>query len=375
MQRFSIEPRANWPAVVESQGLHYHTSDEQPYWDESAYYTFSNREIDQIEKATYALNDMCLQAVEHVIAHNCFDRFRIPAPFVDYVKASWGKDEITVYGRFDFSYDGTEPPKLLEYNADTPTALLEASVVQWYWMKDVHPHADQFNSIHERLLEIWAVLRGKLQGKVHFASLRGHLEDYMTVQYLRDTAAQSGLETAYLEVERIGWHAQRRVFTDEQEQPLRNVFKLYPWEWMIREQFGPQLLTCPVRWLEPPWKMLLSNKAILPILYDLFPDSPYLLRTEFEPFGATYIRKPMLGREGSNIAIVFDGKTILETDGPYGEGPWIYQEVKPLPKYDGNYPVIGSWIVNGYACGMGIREDDSPVTRNTSRFVPHIMVP
>lgn len=375
MQRLPSEPRANWQAVVEALGLHFHTSDGEPYWDESAYYSFAAREIDRIEQATYALNDMCLKAVEHVIAHDLFAQFRIPAPFVDYVKKSWEKDEDTVYNRFDFSYDGTEPPKLLEYNADTPTALLEASVIQWYWMKDVHPNADQFNSIHERLLEIWSILRGKLTGKVHFASLRGHLEDYMTVQYLRDTAFQSGLETAYLEVERIGWHEQRRLFTDEQEQPLRTVFKLYPWEWMIREQFGPHLLNSPVRWLEPPWKMLLSNKAILPVLYHLFPDSPYLLRTEFEPFGATYIRKPVLGREGSNIAIVFDGKTILETDGPYEEGPWIYQEVKPLPRYDGNYPVIGSWIVNGYACGMGIREDDSPITRNTSRFVPHIMVP
>jgi glutathionylspermidine synthase len=131
-------------------------------------------------------------------------------------------------------------------------------------------------------------------------------------------------------------------------------------------------LTCRTRWLEPPWKMILSNKAILAVLWELFPESPYLLQAAFEPFGSTYIKKPLQGREGSNVTLVFDGAPVLETEGTYGEGPWIYQEVRPLPKYDGNYPVIGSWLVNGYACGMGIREDNQPITQNTSRFVPHV---
>src|SRR5437868_5064354 len=61
------------------------------------------------------------------------------------------------------------------------------------------------------------------------------------------------------------------------ERPMRHVFKLYPWEWRIGEQFGPNLVRGTTTWLEAPWKMLLSNKAILVILYQLFPECPYLL--------------------------------------------------------------------------------------------------
>src|SRR5262249_41235913 len=140
------------------------------------------------------------------------------------------------------AFDGENPPKLLEYNADTPTALLEAAVVQWFWMKDVLPSADQFNSIHERLIEAWTALKPKTQGRWYFTSLAGHIEDYMTVNYLRDTAMQAGLETAYLSMEDIGWNSRLRRFVNKSEQPMLHVFKLYPWEWMVKEAFGPHLL-------------------------------------------------------------------------------------------------------------------------------------
>ena len=261
---------------------------------------------------------------------------------------------------------------MLEYNADTPTALLEAAVIQWFWLKDTHADADQFNSIHERLLEFWPRLGPATQGLVHFASQRDHLEDLMTVTYLRDTCQQAGLDTAYLAVEDIGWNSARRAFVDVQERPLRTAFKLYPWEWLFREQFGPRLLEGRVRWLEPPWKVLLSNKTILAVLWEMFPECPYLLPTYLKPHSDSYVRKPCQGREGANVLYMLHGQTVRQTDGPYGDQPCVYQAVQKLPEFDGNYPVIGSWLVNGYACGVGIREDASPITSNTSRFVPHL---
>jgi glutathionylspermidine synthase len=173
-------------------------------------------------------------------------------------------------------------------------------------------------------------------------------------------------------MEQVGWHPRRHIFTDQAERPIRNAFKLYPWEWMLREEFGRHLRKRTTRWIEPPWKMILSNKAILAILWELFPECPYLLRTEFESFDSTYVRKPIHGREGANITAVFDGQPIVETGGPYGDGPAVYQEFLPLPKFEGNFPVLGCWLVNGQACGMGIREDTHFITQNTSRFVPHV---
>jgi glutathionylspermidine synthase len=251
--------------------------------------------------------------------------------------------------------------------------LLEAAVVQWFWLKDRHADRDQFNSIHERLLEFWPRLGPVEEGPVHFISLRGHLEDFMTVNYLRDTAQQAGLETVYLTVEDVGWNRQRGAFVDREERPLRRAFKLYPWEWMFADEFGTHLAECRVRWLEPPWKVLLSNKAILAVLWELFPECPYLLPTHFEPHSDSYVRKPTQAREGANVQWVQNGSVVAETEGPYGELPCVYQAVNALPDFDGHYPVLGSWIVNGYACGLGIREDTAPITQNTSRFVPHVI--
>lgn len=370
MRRLASAPRNNWQSIVESQGFHFHTADEEPYWDETACYALRSDEVDRIEQATYALNEMCLAAVEHVLTHDQLDKFGIPSEYREWVRQSWTEDEYTIYGRFDLALPPDGVPRLLEYNADTPTALLEAAVIQWHWRQDTHAGRDQFNSIHERLIEVWQMLAGQLKGPLHFASSRGHLEDYMTVNYLRDTAQQAGLTTKYLAVEDIAWNSSGRQFVDQDEQAIPTIFKLYPWEWMIREEFGSHLLQSETRWLEPPWKMILSNKAILPVLWKLFPNSPYLLRAEDQPWSATYIQKPLLGREGANITVVHNGQPILETAGPY-DGPCIFQEICPLPEFDGNFAVIGSWIVNGYACGIGIREDNQLVTQNTSRFVPH----
>ena len=374
MRRHVTSTRSDWQQRVESQGLHYHTAEGQPYWDEMAYYEFSSSEIDTLERATYELQDLCLKALEQVFARNLLDRFGVPPAFQGYLRESWEGDELTVYGRFDLAFDGRSPPKLLEYNADTPTALLEAAVIQWFWMKDTHPDADQFNSIHEKLIEFWPRLGPATQGPVHFASQAGHVEDFMTANYLRDTAIQAGLDTAYLSVEEIGWNGARRAFVDMQERPIRTAFKLYPWEWMFKEEFGPHLLECRVRWLEPAWKVLLSNKSILALLWEMFPECPYLLPTFSERKMDSFVRKPVQGREGGNVQVVRNGQVEFETDGDYGEQPCVYQAIGPVPNFDGNRPVIGSWMVNGYACGIGIREDTSPVTRNTSRFVPHLFL-
>ena len=370
MQRLPSIPRPNWQTAVESQGLSYHTPEGQTYWDETAFYRFTAPEIDAIERATYALNEMCLQAVQLIIDTNLFPRFGIPPNVAQYIVRSWDRDELTIYGRFDLAFDGTSAPKLLEYNADTPTSLLEAAVIQWHWMKDLFPRADQFNSIHERLIEAWAA-KSNPPGTMYFTSISGNMEDYMTATYLRDTAMQAGLATEYIPIESIGWNWDRSLFVDQNEQHMANCFKLYPWEWMLREPFGPQLLWDNTRWIEAPWKMLLSNKTLLAILYEMFPQSPYLLPASKEPLPGNYVAKPALGREGGNIRLVVDGQTKVETPGPYGE-PFVYQQLHPLQSFAGNYPVIGSWMVNGYACGMGIREDSSPITQNTSRFIPHI---
>jgi glutathionylspermidine synthase len=347
MLRIATPHRADWARIVESQGLLFHSIDGLPYWDEGSYYLFEAAEIDAIEAATYRLNEMCLAAVERVIETGRLAEFEIPEQYHAWVCRSWEHDEHTIYGRFDLCHDGTGPPKLLEYNADTPTALLEAAVVQWFWFQDLLASAgigpdgrerspyDQFNSIHDRLIEAWERVKNELDRRVWFTAPADAVEDVMTVTYLRDTAMQAGCKTDFLGIQDIGWHAGRRAFTDLHERTLSSVFKLYPWEWMLREPFGRHLGTASTRWLEPPWKMILSNKAILPVLWELFPESPYLLPAGFDPPGDDYVVKPIYSREGSNIAIVEGGQVIAETGGDYTEGPHVYQQFHPLPSCEG----------------------------------------
>ena len=401
MERVKIAPRPNWQKTVESQGMYYHTlPSEQPegtpgdwkteggrvYWDESTYYHLTAREVDELEECTYWLNQYCLQAVDYVIANDLFEKLGVPASHVAWVKRSWDRDEHTIYGRFDLRYDGDEPPKLLEYNADTPTGLLEASVIQWYWQKEVLEFYDQYNSIHDKLLEIFKTLKDYHDGTFYFSALAENLEDYMTVQYLRDCAIQSGWKTEYLHIEDIGWHEMRKQFTDPNENTIRNIFKLYPWEWMLREQFAEQLLLDTCNWFEAPWKTLLSNKGLLVVLHEMFPDSPYILKASWEPMEGAHVSKPIHGREGANVAFMRGKDIIHKNDGPY-DGPCIYQETSTLPCFGESgeiikspnlsmkgvyYPVLGSWLINGWAAGIGIREDTQPITSNFSRFVPHV---
>jgi glutathionylspermidine synthase len=371
MKREERVPRIDWPRKVEELGFDFHTFDGEVYWDERACYRFTADEIDRLEAATGELQERVIEAVESVIAKGDYGRFAIPEPFHRLIEESWNDDERSLFGRFDLSWDGHGDPKLLEYNADTPTALLEASVVQWYWLQDVFPQHDQFNSIHEKLIERWKELRASFPSAVvHFACDSESDEDRGTTDYLRDTATQAGLDTRPLDIGEVGWNGTR--FVDLEERPIDVLFKLYPWEWMVREDFAEHLLRRSTRVIEPAWKMLLSNKAILPILWEKFPGHPNLLAASFEPgkFATDFVKKPIYSREGANVSITAGGRTV-EEPGAYGAEGYIWQAYHELPRFAGNYTVIGSWIIGEEPAGIGIREDDSPITRNTSRFVPH----
>ncbi len=371
MRRESLVPRPHWPQQAEELGFRFHSMD-GVYWDERACYRFTADEVDRLETATAELHGLCLEAVAAVVKSGDYERLRIPPDYRPLVEKSWLEEDPTLYGRFDLSWDGTGEPKMLEYNADTPTALLEASVVQWYWLKDVHPDADQFNSLHEKLIERWKALLPQLPGAapVHFAAVSESEEDTGNVDYLRDTAMQAGIDARAIDIADLGWDGKR--FVDLEGDAVLALFKLYPWEWMVREAFGPHLLGRPMKVIEPAWKMLLSNKAILPLLWEMFPDHPNLLAASFEPgrFATDYVKKPVFSREGANVS-VFGPGGVEEAPGDYGAEGFIWQAYHALPVFEGNHTVIGSWIVGDEPAGIGIREDESAITKNTSRFVPH----
>jgi glutathionylspermidine synthase len=384
MRRIESRPRADFAARAAEIGFEFGEIDGEKYWDESAYYAFTLREIEEdLEGPTEELGELARDIVGRVVKDETLLRkLGLPQHAWDKIAESWKRQDPSLYGRFDFAYDGKGPAKLLEHNADTPTSLFESAVVQWQWLRDLVDRgalaadADQFNSLHEKLIarfrEIWA---GRY---LHLACMQDHVEDYGTIAYLADCAVQAGLDTKLLDMGDIGVLQDR--FADHEDVAIELLFKLYPWEWMFADQFGASPAMTTTQFIEPAWKAVLSNKGLLALLWEAEPGHPNLLPAFFEgdpkvdSLGQRYARKPLLSREGANVAL-FDGARIVAlTGGDYGAEGFVRQALCVLPDFDGQHPVCGCWLVGAAAAGLGIREDRSVITSNRSRFVPHAII-
>ncbi len=387
MRRIRIDERPDWRTQAEQLGFHFHTIDGEAYWDETAYYAFELRQVEEeIEAPTQALHDMAMQLAGEVVESEALlTRLCIPAHYWDWVRDSWRNRDAHLYGRMDLAYAGDGPAKLYELNYDTPTSLYESAYFQWLWLEQqiaagrLPPGADQYNRIQEYLCEALATLvqAGRLATPMHFSAVRDSVEDRATVQYLRDCAHQVGIATEEVAIEDIGISAEG-WFTDAEDRVIRSIFKLYPLEFMMQEEFGPHLVSNKMQLLEPAWKSVLSNKGILPLLWERHPGHPNLLEAHFATPGKAlapgWVRKPLFSREGANIDVLTAQGELIQSPGPYADGPAIVQAYHPLPQFDGNYPLVGSWVIADQAAGMGLREDAGVITRDTSRFVPHAIV-
>lgn len=155
MIRHKLDPRPDWKRSVERIGLTYHTlEDGSSYWDESAYWEFSADEIKRLEAATAEIQRLALAAGDTILDRNLLDRMHIPPRVAAHIRETWKSEPPALYGRLDLAFDGRQI-KLLEYNSDTPTGLIEAAVAQWYWLGERFPKAGQFNSLHEMLVGKW----------------------------------------------------------------------------------------------------------------------------------------------------------------------------------------------------------------------------
>jgi glutathionylspermidine synthase len=373
MNRVTLAPRKGWESIVEAQGFTFHTRDTGPYWDESAAYSFNQNDVSVLETATEELQQLCLKAAQYIIDQELFSELRIPAIAWPLIRDSWERETPSVYGRFDLAYDGKSEPKLLEYNAQTPTSLLEAAAIQWLWKEDVRPRNDQFNSIEPKLQSQWQECLPCMNRRLYFSSL-DNAEDRATVDYLGSLAESVGFRVNHITLERLGWLNGR--FVDEADIPIDGVFALYPWEWLVAEQ-GTKISGSfsSTVWMEPAWKMLWSNKGLLPVLWKLFPGHPNLLESYLDTPRdmKAYVRKPIYSREGANVTVV-DSITVANTEGLYGSEGFVYQKLANLSQFGGKQAVIGSWYITDQGpAGIGVRESDGLITDTRARFVPHFL--
>lgn len=392
MLRKNFKKRTDYHQRLDEIGFQYHnviSSDQAEYWTEGIAYEFTLKQIEEIETVSESLHEMCLETIGNIIETGDYPvQFGLSNESKSLIEHSWNNEDLHIYGRFDLLVENSGAIKMYEYNADTPTALLESAVAQWQWLEEVEDvsHRDQFNSIHEKLIARWNVAKSEIANPMLYvlASNEGVYEDWGNVEYLADTAMQGGWQIHIEEIENIGYDPHNVKFVDAAGNSIENIFKLYPWEWMMQEDFGEFVIDCPTRWFEPPWKMLLSNKAILPVLWKRFPDHPNLLPSFFEDektamdFKYMFVKKPILGREGANLHIAGTfTDTLIEGSHQmpeYDGDGYIYQQYAPLPDFQGKHPVIGSWIIGDEPAGIGIREDNTIISGNGSHFVPHYFV-
>lgn len=391
MDRISLPERPDWRAKAEELGFTFADMHGEPYWDETSAYKFTLDEVEtRIEDPATELHAMCREAVAAILAdESLMSKMGIPTAHWDFVANSWTEGAPELYGRMDLAYDGKGPAKLLEYNADTPTSLYESSGFQWLWFEDqvaagVLPEdADQFNRIHEALVERFAELMPK-DFDLHFAAMADAPEDYATVETMAWAAREAGLGAHFTEMGKIGLTPEGQ-FADSEDRVIGALFKLYPWEDMLREDFAAHLASAQCNFIEPAWKALVSNKGILPVLWQLFPGHPNLLPAFFADdhdglakaaplMLGGHVTKPLFSREGASITITQSGRVLeAATNRDYDGHPMIIQGYHKLPNFAGQHPVVGAWIVGQTCVGMGLREDKALITQDLSRFKPHFI--
>ena len=404
MQKTPLSERPNWRDHARDVGFTFADMHGEPYWDETSAYAFTLDQIEtDIEDPATELHAMCREAVAQIIAsEQLMERLAIPEEHRDLVAESWRNEDPEIYGRFDFSYNGEGPAKLLEYNADTPTSLYESAAFQWQWLEDqlaagvLPERTDQFNGIHEALVARFAEVF-EADSDLHFTAVAGNPEDYGTVEAMGWAAREAGLGAHYCDLDKIAL-SEDGQFLDDEDRRIAVLFKLYPWEDLLRDEYAAHIAGSGCLFLEPAWKAVLSNKGLLPVLWQMFEGHRNLLPAFFErdiaeamsgqgsaapecaaafdraqaQLATGHVRKPILSREGASVSIYKAGEIIEQsTNTDYAEHPRIIQAYAPLPKFDGFRPVVGAWIVGQTCAGIGMREDRSRITQDLSRFKPH----
>mgnify|MGYP000876556263 FL=1 len=392
-------------------GVHFGLLYYDHYFNDTAAYEFHPDLAVQLAQATFDLHNMCLDAVDTVISSkDLMDLFEIPESLRPEIIRSWKEKEPDLLGRFDFLIDANNMPRLIEYNADTPTLLLESSKAQGIWAKEKKLADRQFNFLIDALTYAWRqVVSIEKYGGIYFFSSNSFTEERENANVLYQTAKEAGFWADKRDISDLKIDKQKGSLVTSQGNEVDCLWKLYPWEWIANEEvsefFAPNNRNdhSKTKVLEPAWKAILSNKSLLAVLWQLYPNHPNLVpaffsipstysefeNNMFENSQHKWIAKPKFGRGGENIKMSTEFgnlKDFLESTGAGNAelvedtensnpqklslGDYVIQQYVDSPTHRGRYASIGSWVVFGAPVGFCVREDTQPVIKEHSNFVP-----
>ncbi|CAJ1964213.1 unnamed protein product [Cylindrotheca closterium] len=351
-------PRSNWKETFEKIGFPFGDypgvpsgsffGESEHYWNEKASYHVHPFGRWMLESAAFQIHSMCLEAANEVIgSDDLLEKFEIPRDLWEAIRVSWNARQTDIGGRMDLLWDGTTPPKLAEYNADTPTVLIESAIAQENWFQEVYGSPGegklndkndftQFNVIKFAMEEAFERIKRKNPGASIIFTTNAKspesefLEERSTSVFMQNCAKLAGLPTEFVDIEdldepvlfenllKASSNEKKGNFNTDVSTTTASLFiwKLYPYEWLVQEKLGLALtnhafLHGNLKWLEPPWKLVLSSKAMLAYLWEKHKGHPNLLPTYWNLNQVQKVRqtntkdgwvaKPRFGREGIGI--------------------------------------------------------------------------
>ncbi len=363
------------------------------------YFRLSETAEQELRRATNELHLMFLHATQAVLQDDALlARFNIPRALWPRLKTSWvNRRGQMITGRLDFCVSD-RGIKVYEYNADSASCHMEAGRVQGKWARHfgVTEGEDAGAEIAGALVSAWEA--AGVGGTLHIMQDVDSEETYHA-QFMKTAAESAGIPCKVIKgLGGLSWNENAEII-DPDGTPICCVWKTWAWETALDQlraecededcrpvlraavdtRQAPRLmdvlLRSEIKVFEPFWTLIPSNKAILPILWQIFPDHPYLLNTQFdltEDFNQRgYVSKPIAGRCGLNISLFDRNDNLLkETAGRFEDQDQVYQELWKLPAIDGYRTQVCTFTVQGKYAGSCLRVDKSLVITSKSDVLP-----
>lgn len=353
------------------------------------YFELSSYFFNKLQTVSSELHHMNMLATKRVIeSDELLRKFHIDEVFWPAIRKSWATGAPFITGRFDLVFNNHQV-KMLEYNADSAGMIAETAIIQNLWAKTTGCAVGEDPGIilHTRLIEALQKLAQNKQVHI-FVDHKEDEELYMEKYYAR-VLNEAGIRFKEYNIANQMKIVDGKVL-DKDGEVVEIAWKLWNWNTIMNDyhkervndetKISDVMLNENVTVFEPIWKLITTNKAILPVLWELFPGHPYLLKSVFELgnnfHGSTYVSKPISGRLGENVTIKALDQVLEGKEGKYESNASIYQEYFELPKFDSYHAIIGAWVIGEAGTSIIIREHESLITGYyspmiTSRIVNH----
>jgi glutathionylspermidine synthase len=390
MRRIAMKPRADWRPGLRKYPFGVRAMGAGALWKEKARYAFTEQQVDLIEGSADEVHALLLEAVRFAVDGEHLPGFGIGGAGALLVERSWAahwsggffQDSAgPLVGRLTFAFDGRDSLKLLEVQYDGAPGLFAAAIIQQNWREAQCPDAQQFNGLHEGLVERWGELSRAIghhpELPVHFTCFTPDTAREGELAYVAAAAQEAGLAVDLLPIQAIGWEGGR--FIDAVGRPIDWLYKLYPWQSIADGAFGQHLRGGGMTVVEPPWGWLASNHGLLALLWHRHPRHPSLCRAGGDPGAVAgaerVIQRGFLGLEHAETRLLqADGTVLWSNCADAPSGPCVWLELPPWYHDDEvAMAVVDAWMIDGKCLGMSVRESAEGFVGPGAIIAPHVI--